>query len=109
MGCEAGGGRRGRRRQQQPLGEYPRCCSAASCIHFPDKEPQWCPLLSWLVEAAPGDAQSHVGGREDEVSVCVREQGFSEEPAPTPHGQAARAQPAACQWPHKRDDVMLSQ
>lgn len=29
-------------------------------------------LLSWLVEAAPGDAQSHVGGREDGVSVCVR-------------------------------------
>lgn len=30
-------------------------------------------LLSWLVEAAPGDAQSHVGGREDGVSVCVCE------------------------------------
>lgn len=68
------GGRQARRkRRQQPIHEYPQCCSPASCIHFPNKEPQWCPLLSWLAEAAPGDAQSHVGGREDGVCLSVCE------------------------------------
>lgn len=55
----------GRRRRQQPIHEYPQRCSPASCIHFLNKEPQWCPLRSWLAETAPGDAQSHVG------VVCV--------------------------------------
>lgn len=43
------------------------------------------------------------------VFVCACVWGVSWEPALTPHSQSARAQPAACQWPHKRDDVMLSQ
>lgn len=98
----------GRRRRQQPIHEYCQCCSPASCIHFPYKEPQWCPLAFWLAETAPGDAQSHVGGTDDSVCVCVYG-GVSRELAYTPHSQSARAQPAACQWPHKRDDVMLSQ
>lgn len=61
----------GRRRRQQPIHEYCQCCSPASCIHFPYKEPQWCPLAFWLAETAPGDAQSHVGGTDDGVCVCV--------------------------------------
>lgn len=72
------GGRQPERRwRQQPIHENPQCCSPASCIHSPNKEPQWCPLLSWLDEVAPGDGQSHVGGREDGVSVCGGLVGFN--------------------------------
>lgn len=60
-----------RRRRQQPIHEYPQSCYAASCIRFLNKEPQWCPLLSWLAEAASCDAQNHVGGRKDGVCVWV--------------------------------------
>lgn len=46
-------------------------------------------------------------GVEDGLSVLGGGGGWKL--ALTAHSKAARAQPTACQWLHKRDDVMLSQ